>query len=297
MEIREIKTFLQAAQSGSFVKAAQSLGYSQAAVTIQIKHLEEELGTILFDRIGKQTQLTESGKTFQIRARRILQEIEEARAEVGDMRTVKGELRIGTIESIGAVLMPELITKLHKEYPGIVLELELDSPQNLLDRLNKNQLDIVYLMEKKIFDMNVVKVMEEPESVVAVINKNHPLAEKESVDLNEIINQHIILTEKGASYREALEQYLLERGQEVVPFLTIGSTEFIVRYLKGKEALSFLPKFAIREELSEGTLKVLDIDEFKEDSPLTMWRQLIYRKDKWVSPQMEAFINVVKRAQ
>ena len=102
MEIREIKTFLQAAQSGSFVKAAQTLGYSQAAVTIQIKHLEEELGTVLFDRIGKQTQLTESGRTFQLRAKRILQEIEEAKSEVGNSDVVKGELRIGTIESIGA---------------------------------------------------------------------------------------------------------------------------------------------------------------------------------------------------
>ena len=297
MEIREIKTFLQAAQSGSFVKAAQTLGYSQAAVTIQIKHLEEELGTVLFDRIGKQTQLTESGRTFQLRAKRILQEIEEAKSEVGNSDVVKGELRIGTIESIGAVLMPEIIAKLHKEYPEVTVELELDSPQNLLERLNKNQLDIVYLMEKKVYDMNFIKVMEEPEDVIAIVSENHPLAEKGIASLDEIIEQHIILTEKGASYREALEQYLLERGQEVTPFLTIGNTEFIVRYVKMKEALSFLPKFAVKEELNKGTLKNLIVEEFKEESPLVMWRQLLYRRDKWVNPQMEAFIDVVKNME
>lgn len=296
MEIREIKTFLQAAQSGSFVKAAQSLGYSQAAVTIQIKHLEEELGTVLFDRIGKQTQLTESGRTFEGRAKRILREIEEAKAEIGNQGEIKGELRIGTIESIGAVLMPELITQLHQDYPLITVELELDSPPNLLEQLNKNQLDIVYLMEKQVRDMNFVKVMEIPEEIVAVTNASHPLANRDSLSLDEILSQHVILTEKGASYREALEQFLLERGQEVNPFLTIGSTEFIIRYLKGKEAFSFLPMFTIREEVSKGILKPIEVKDFPAgNSPLTMYRQLLYRKDKWVNPQMQAFIDIVKK--
>lgn len=296
MEIREIKTFLQAAQSGSFVKAAQSLGYSQAAVTIQIKHLEEELGTVLFDRIGKQTQLTESGRTFEGRAKRILREIEEAKAEIGNQGEIKGELRIGTIESIGSVLMPELITKLHQDYPLITVELELDSPPNLLERLNKNQLDIVYLMEKQVRDMNFVKVMEIPEEIVAVTTAAHPLANRDSLSLDEILSQHVILTEKGASYREALEQFLLERGQEVNPFLTIGSTEFIIRYLKGKEAFSFLPMFTIRKEVAEGSLKPIEVEDFPAgNSPLTMYRQLLYRKDKWVNPQMQAFIDIVKK--
>ncbi|MBE5905521.1 MAG: LysR family transcriptional regulator [Lachnospiraceae bacterium] len=297
MEIREIRTFLQAAQAGSFVKAAQGLGYSQAAVTIQIKHLEEELGTVLFDRIGKQTQLTESGRTFEIRAKRILQEIEEARAEVGNLTEIKGELRIGTIESIGAELMPELLTKLHEEHPDVTVEMELDSPPNLLELLNRNQLDIVYLMDKRVMDMNFVKEMEEPEEVVTVMNATHPLASADSLSMDTILKQQIILTERGASYREALERYLLERGREVKPFLTTGSTEFIVRFLKAKQACSFLPKFAIAQELEEGTLKEVQVEEFAEESPLTMYRQLLYRKDKWVNPQMRAFIDIVTRAE
>ncbi|SFQ45536.1 DNA-binding transcriptional regulator, LysR family [Lachnospiraceae bacterium XBB1006] len=297
MEIREIRTFLKAAQTGSFVKAAQGLGYSQAAVTIQIKHLEEELGTVLFDRIGKQTQLTESGRIFEVRARRILQEIEEAKVEVGDLSTVQGELRIGTIESIGAVLMPDLISRLHAEHPEVKVEIELDSPPNLLEQLSRNQLDIVYLMDKRVMDMNFVKVMEKQEEVVAVMNTAHPLAGEESLDINTILEQPIILTERNASYREALERYLLERGQEVAPFLTTGSTEFIIRFLKRMGACSFLPKFAIMQEVREGSLKIMEVEEFKEKSPLTMYRQVLYHKDKWVNPQMNAFIDVVMKSE
>ncbi|MCR4955056.1 MAG: LysR family transcriptional regulator [Lachnospiraceae bacterium] len=298
MEIRELKTFLQAAHAGSFVKAAQSMGYSQAAVTIQIKHLEEELGTVLFDRIGKQTQLTESGRTFQVRAKRILQEIEEAKAEIGNDTIVKGDLRIGTIESIGSVLMPELISKLHEQYPDITVELELDSPQVLLEKLNKNQLDVVYVMEKEIHDTNFIKVMEVREKIEAVVNKNHPFASRESAPLDEIISKEIILTEKGQAYREALEKYLAENDKEVNPFLSIGNTEFIVRYLLDREVVSFLPVFTVKEEMDKGNIVGITVEDFVDGShPSTMYRQLLYRKDKWVNPQMKAFIDVVQKTE
>lgn len=298
MEIREIKTFLQAAQSGSFVKAAQTLGYSQAAVTIQIKHLEEELGTVLFDRIGKQTQLTESGRTFQVSANRIIQEIEEAKAEVRNAPNIKGTLRIGTIESIGAVLMPELITRYHSCYPGVNIEMELDSPQNLMEHMNKNQLDMVYLLESQIFDTTCTRDMEVPENVVAVVNPQHPLCEKENLVLNDILKHDIILTEKGASYRKALEYLLAKRDQQISPFLTVGSTEFIIQYLKSHNVVSFLPEFTVKEELEEGTLKRLHVHELEsEEAPLRVWRQLLYRKDKWVNPQMKAFIELIKSTE
>ncbi|MBO4462472.1 MAG: LysR family transcriptional regulator, partial [Lachnospiraceae bacterium] len=78
MEIRELITFLQVAEEESFSKAAVSLGYTQAAVTIQMKHLEQEFKTPLFDRIGKKTILTEAGKSFLPKAQTILHDINEA---------------------------------------------------------------------------------------------------------------------------------------------------------------------------------------------------------------------------
>lgn len=292
MEIREIKTFLYVAHNESFSKAADMLSYSQAAVTIQMKHLEKELGTVLFDRVGKQIKLTQSGKEFLPKAQHIMHEIEEAKSMVHNALAVKGELRIGTIESIGAVLMPELITKYHEKYPEVQVSIQLDSPQTLLENLNRNLLDMVYIVDRRIYDKNWTKVMEVPEKVVVVASRNHPLAIKKKVALAEVLESELILTEKGESYRDVIERYLAAHGIEITPFLGIGSTEFIVRYLKGRQGISFLPEFTVKEELDKGELVELQVKEFQgEDSPLRVWRQLIYHKDKWLNAQMRAFIE------
>ena len=99
MEFREISTFLQVAQHQSFSKAAKQLGYSQAAVTIQIKQLEGELGVHLFDRIGKQISLTHQGQIFYQYAVAIQKDLEQARSAVSDSSSLNGKLCLGTIET------------------------------------------------------------------------------------------------------------------------------------------------------------------------------------------------------
>ena len=102
MEFREISTFLQVAQYQSFSKAARHLGYSQAAVTIQIKQLEQELGVHLFDRIGKQISLTHQGQVFYQYAVSIRNDLEQAKNAVSDPSTLSGKLCLGTIDFPGS---------------------------------------------------------------------------------------------------------------------------------------------------------------------------------------------------
>ena len=170
MEIREIQTFLRAAQLKSFSKAAQELGYSQAAVTIQIKNLENELGTHLFDRIGKQTLLTHQGMIFYEYATSILKDLACAKAAVTQTEELTGVLTIGTIESICASIFPTLLEKFHELHPKVKISIVLDSPDVLLDRMNKNIIDLVYLLDKRIYDHHWIKVLEEPEDIFKSAN-------------------------------------------------------------------------------------------------------------------------------
>ena len=163
MELREIAAFLQVAQLKSFSKAARALGYSQAAVTIQIKQLEQELGIHLFDRIGKQTILTHQGMVFYDHAAAVMREISCARAAVTESQELTGALTIGTIESICASIFPDLMEAFHKAHPKVKVSMVLDSPDVLLDRMNHNAIDFVYLLDQKIYDHRWVKVLEEPE--------------------------------------------------------------------------------------------------------------------------------------
>ena len=136
MEFREISTFLQVAQHQSFSKAAKQLGYSQAAVTIQIKQLENELGVHLFDRIGKQISLTHQGQVFYQYAVAIQKDLAQARGAVSDASTLNGKLCLGTIESICASIFPDLLSEYHRLYPEVTISIVTDSPDVLLNRMN-----------------------------------------------------------------------------------------------------------------------------------------------------------------
>lgn len=288
MELRELSTFLQVANQQSFSKAAQVLGYTQAAVTIQIKQLETELNTRLFDRIGKQISLTHQGRIFYHHVVAILNGLEEARDAVADSPELTGTLCIGSIESICASFLPELLSEYHKRYPKVEISIITDSPEILLDKMSKNTVDIVYLMDKRMYDSKWVKVLEEPEDIIFVAQAAHPYTKKNDLTLSQVIQEPFILTEKNASYRLILDQYLAAYDMEIRPFIESGSTDFIIRLLQTNQGLSFLPRFTVQSQIDAGTLAPVAVRDFH----MRIWRQIVYHKDKWVTREMKAFLEL-----
>ena len=292
MEFREISTFLQVAQYQSFSKAARHLGYSQAAVTIQIKQLEQELGVHLFDRIGKQISLTHQGQVFYQYAVSIRNELEQAKNAVSDPSTLSGKLCLGTIESICASIFPDLLAEYHRLHPEVTISIVTDSPGVLLDRMNENTIDIVYLLDRRIYDNRWCKILEEPEENIFVASPDHELAlVKRELELDEVLRFPFFLTEKDASYRHMLEQYLASINRSVKPFLEIGSTEFIIHMLLKNTGISFLPKFTVQRELQQKQLTALNVRGFQ----MQTWRQIFYHKNKWVTREMQEFLRLADK--
>ena len=292
MEFREISTFLQVAQYQSFSKAARHLGYSQGAVTIQIKQLEQELGVHLFDRIGKQISLTHQGQVFYQYAVSIRNELEQAKNAVSDPSTLSGKLCLGTIESICASIFPDLLAEYHRLHPEVTISIVTDSPGVLLDRMNENTIDIVYLLDRRIYDNRWCKTLEEPEENIFVASPDHELAlVKRELELDEVLRFPFFLTEKDASYRHMLEQYLASINRSVKPFLEIGNTEFIIHMLLKNTGISFLPKFTVQRELQQKQLTALNVRGFQ----MQTWRQIFYHKNKWVTREMQEFLRLADK--
>ncbi|MTK07830.1 MAG: LysR family transcriptional regulator [Hungatella sp.] len=289
MELREIRTFLEVADLKSFCRAAEKLKYSQAAVTVQVKQLEKELNVHLFDRIGKQTTLTHEGEMFYQYASEIMRNVAYARNALGQSTELTGTLVIGTIESICSTLFPPLIREYHHRYPKVNINIVIDSPEILLNMMNSNQVDMVYFLDRRMYDAKWVKILEKPEEIIFAASKDHIFAKEDGLTIDQIITQPLILTEKDASYRFILEQYLASDDKKLHPFLEIGNTEFIIKLLKQNEGISFLPEFTIREEIEQGNLTALSMKEFY----LRTWRQIVYHKDKWLSREMKAFMELV----
>ena len=290
MEFREISTFLQVAKFKSFSRAAEQLGYTQAAVTIQIKNLENELGVHLFDRIGKQTLLTHQGRIFYNYASNITREISQAKDALSNPDVLTGKLCLGTIESVCASVFPVLLREYHRRYPKVNIKIVTDSPEILLHMMDKNTLDIVYFLDKPVYNTKWVKVLEKPEEVFFVSSSENPLSKRRELNLDEVICQPFISTEKDASYRLLLEESLAEKGYELHPFLETGNTEFIINQLRHNLGVSFLPGFIVKKDLDEGRLSRLDVRDFH----LQVCRQIVYHKDKWVTREMKAFLELAQ---
>ena len=290
MEFREISTFLQVAKFKSFSRAAEQLGYTQAAVTIQIKNLENELGVHLFDRIGKQTLLTHQGRIFYNYASNITREIFQAKDALSNPDELTGKLCLGTIESVCASVFPVLLREYHRRYPKVNIKIVTDSPEILLHMMDKNTLDIVYFLDKPVYNTKWVKVLEKPEEVFFVSSSENPLSKRRELNLDEVICQPFISTEKDASYRLLLEESLAEKGYELHPFLETGNTEFIINQLRHNLGVSFLPGFIVKKDLDEGRLSRLDVRDFH----LQVCRQIVYHKDKWVTREMKAFLELAQ---
>ena len=290
MELQEIMTFVSVAQHRSFSQAAGALGYSQAAVTIQVRKLEDELGTRLFDRLGKTIRLTSDGRTFYDHALTILGDVQRSRDAVSGQRELHGTVRVGTINSLCASLFPDLVTEYHRLHPGVVLSITTGSPDRLIELLLNNDLDLLYLMDRKLHEPRFVKLLEEREPVVFMGSRDNPLADGKPHSLDELSSQPVILTEKGASYRNLLEEHLQELKKELVPAAESDDTHLLLHLVIRNHAVTFLPKFFLNGEYRD-FLTEIPVPECS----VSVYRQLIHHRDKWVTDEMRAFIGLFLR--
>ena len=279
MELRNINTFLHIAELHSFSSAARELGYSQSAVSAQIAQLEAELGTPLFDRVGKTVRLTDAGQTFQSYARTLL------------ITAVSGTLRVALADSVCSTFLPDLLQQFHALCPQVELVLRTATADEMLRLLGANQIDLAYTLDQPLLLPSLTLAVNVPEPVCFVAPAGHPLAEAEAVPLDVLAQQEFLLTERGMSYRDALDQRLAARGLAIHPYIELGSASLLCQMVERGMGLSFLPEYIVCPALSAGRLARLRVP----DCTVTMHRQLFYHKDKWLTPQMKAFIALVEQ--
>ena len=289
MELRNIKTFLCVAEQCSFSKAAVMLGYSQSTVTTQIQQLEQEFGTLLFERIHKTVRLTAAGTEFVGFAQKMLLTADEAKYAMKRLPEENGELRIAMAESLCSTFFPDILERYHKEYPNVDLSITTGGTDDIFYMLRHNEADMVYTLDRRIYSPDLVTVLEKEENVYFVASPSYSAAGK-AVTLEELTKYDFILTEKNMSYRKHLDELMASKSLQIRPFLELGSVEMIRTLVERGIGISFLPCYAVKDSIKNGTLVKIDVSE----NQIEVWRQLIYHKNKWVSPAMRAMIKLIK---
>lgn len=286
MEIRQLITFVTAARQESFSKAAELLGYSQSAVTVQIRLLEEELNTRLFDRLGRKISLTVQGRRFLEQSQVILRDINQAKEIAGEETELKAPLHIGTLESLCFTKLPAVLRYFRERHPLVSIKITTAAPGQLYEMLEQNQLDLIYLLDRARFNKNWLKAMDREEPIVFVTSPSYWSGRPERVHVRDIAGEPFFLTEKNENYRRELDAFLETQDLELVPAVEVSNTDFIIKLLKENGVISYLPRFAAEESIRRGELMVLEVRDLKT----IMYQQIFLHKSKWRTREMDEFI-------
>lgn len=289
METQELLTFISVAQHNSFSQAAKYLGYSQAAVTVHIKNLEEELHVHLFDRLGKNISLTAQGRLFYKHALQIIKDMQDAQNAMIQEEELSGSLHIGTIDSLCSSMFPNLLQQYHKAYPRVSLNVTTDTPDVLLDMLHKNKLDIVYLLDEKRTEPWLKKVLEKESKAVFAAGFHHPLADGNPHSIQELLPYPFILTEKNASYRKVLDYQLQTKDIKIQPLFQSNNTDLLLHMVRSQLGITFLPEYTIQKDQEAGIIQKILVPDLQ----ISVWQQIIHHKDKWINREMQAFFNIL----
>ena len=282
MELRQLATFIRVAQFKSFSRAAESLGYSQSAVTVQIRQLEEELDTRLFDRMGKRIALTDTGERFLSHACDVMNQVNQARMSVTSTAELHGSLHIGTIESLACLKLPTVLHLYRKFNPKVSIRITVGEPEELIEHMERGEL----------YSNNWNKLMEQREEIVFVASAS--LREKlggKELTIEELLTQPFFLTEQD-NYRRVLNRRLAARRTILTPSLECGDTSLLIRMLEIDRGVSFLPWYAVENSVKEGRLIRLSV----ENCYISLYRQIFSHKEKWRTREMDEFVRVAKLA-
>jgi LysR family transcriptional regulator, hydrogen peroxide-inducible genes activator len=202
MELHQLRYFCAVADSGSFSRAAEHCHVSQPSLSQQILKLESELGTRLFDRLGRSVRLTEVGKTFLPRARAVLRELESARSDVVESKdSVSGQVTVGVIPTVAPYFLPPVLAAFSKRFAESAVTVVEEITPVLLERLRAGTIDIAVLaLPIRGHEFDPLPLLTEP--LFAALPKKHALARRTSIALRDLRKEPFLLLRDGHCFRE-----------------------------------------------------------------------------------------------
>lgn len=289
MDFDQLHTFLEIVRLGSFSRAAESCFRSQPAVSAQIRQLEDELGTKLFDRVASRVVLTVSGKRFTEYAREMLDLRRRALQEMSEIgRVPRGELVIGANEATCLYILPGVFAEFKKTYPEVQVSISRIHGSAVVQRVLENALDFG-ISQLPIQDRRLERVNIHSDEICLLVPAGHPLARASAVEA-EALAPYPLLLPKGGRTRSLLDEYLLPVREQVQLSMELESSEMLKRFVLAGLGISFIARTYAQAEAKAGSLKLVSM----KGRP-TIQLALIYRKDKPLSRAALAFIEVTTR--
>ncbi len=288
MDLDQLHTFLEIVRLKSFSKAAQTCFRTQPAISAQVRQLEQELNTRLFERFGSRISLTAAGKIFCQFAEQILELRRQARDTIAELEhTPRGELVIAANEATCIYVLPQVFAEFTRRFPNVELLVERAYGSRIAEALLDNLADFGFT-QLPVRDRKLQVVKIHSDEVKLVASPDHPLCIKQAVSAEDITPYPLLLPKYGTT-RARLNEWMELVEDSLRIAMELDSSEMLKRFVMAGLGVSFLTASNCKEEIAAGRLRAISL----APEPMVRRLGLVYRKDKALSKAALGFIAVV----
>ncbi|GAB3483653.1 LysR family transcriptional regulator [Marinomonas epiphytica] len=287
LDIGELLTFIKVAETASFSEAANRLFITQPAASKRISALESSLGIKLFDRIGRQVQLTEAGARLLPKAQKIAEDLQDIKRSMTlQMEGVSGELKISTSHHIGLRRLPNSLKQFQALYPNAQLEIDFTESEEAYSKILKGQAELAVITlantDNPLLESHAIW----SDPLTCVVSQDHPLAQERNISLQQLAKHPCILPQKNTFTRHIAEGAFAKHQLKLNVRMSSNNLETLAMLVSIGWGWSLLPSTLVGDNLH--TLKIEDLNVERKLG-------IIHHKQRTLSRAALAFIDLVQQ--
>ena len=293
MEFSQLEAFLEAANRGSFRRAADALYLSQPSVSARVQTLESEVGVALFHRTARGVRLTDMGRIFLPFAQRSIETLRRGREVLESVRqTSAGILNMATARVIGTYVLPETLQKFQQLYPDANLHIKVGGSSDVLQMVvdEEVQLGLARFMQHP--DVDALHLYDE--EAVLVVHPGHPFTKTRVAAMSQVAQEPLIVYDPGdpgSSYFQFINRVCRDAGVTAKVEMNLDSVEAAKNMVRLGLGVSFLPRSAVRREVEFESLILIDLAEVP---PVLLPTYLLLRRGQEIGPTARSFLKLLQ---
>jgi DNA-binding transcriptional LysR family regulator len=292
VEIRQLRAFVAIAETGTFTAGALRVHVTQAAISMQIRQLESEIGARVFVRAPRHVILTEAGEQLLRRARHILREHDAAIDEIAELAGAeRGRLRIGSASAMVLTeQLPAILKELRKQHPAAEISVVSGTSEVLVDQILAGEVDIAFVSLP--VDVRGIKTERlSDDQLVAIASPRHRLAKQRTISAYTLAGERLILGERGGNTRRLIDQFFAQAGATLRVAMELSRQQAIKRMVEEDMGVGIVPLQSVREEVEKGKL----VRWWIEGAQINWELGIAQLSNGYDSPIMQKFVALARK--
>ena len=291
MEIRQLRAFVAIAESGTFTAGALRVHVTQAAISMQIRQLETEIGAKVFVRAPRHVILTEAGEQLLRRARHILREHDAALDEIAELAGAeRGRLRIGSASAMVLTeQLPIILKELRKQHPAAEIAVTSGTSEVLVDQILAGEVDVAFV-SLPVDERGIKTERLSEDQLVAIASPRHKLAKQRTISAYTLAGERLILGERGGNTRRLIDQFFAQAGVALRVAMELSRQQAIKRMVEEDMGVGIVPLQSVREEVEKGKL----IRWWIEGAQINWELGIAQLSNGYESPIVQKFVSLAR---